>query len=170
MNDNKHKSTVKLLSTLKGWSLLALSQIIAMSGTKRAIVALVVVFIVDFITGCMASWVEHKANPTPVSAYFIQSSKIRKSGIKAIGYMSFILLSWLFMVLYFDKKVKLPGSSLEFTIQQLIIGVCIATEGWSNIENLKRCGFDIIGNITVAAKSLWKVFYTIKTGKGESNN
>jgi hypothetical protein len=167
---NKQNRIIEFLTTIKGWLLLATAQVVSMSGTGKGILALIIVFSLDFITGCWASWKEHRENPQPIRAYFIESAKIRKSGVKACGYMLFVFLAWVLTILYFDSVVHLPYSKKDLTVVQIVIGVCIATEAWSNVENFKRLGFDLVGTITNISKTVWGLFRTIKNGKDESNN
>lgn len=163
----KQSKIIEILTTAKGWVIIVTSGIVSLSGTSKAILALVIVYILDFITGCWASWKEHKENPQPIRAYFIESAKIRKSIVKATGYMMFIFLAWVLTILYFDREVRLPYSKKDLTIVQIVIGVCIATEGWSIIENFKRMGFDLVGRVTGAYKAICNIIKTFKKGKDE---
>jgi len=163
----KHNKLLDFITSCKGWALIAISQFVSLSGTGKGIVALISVFMVDFITGCIASWIEHKASDNKVKVYFIESAKIRKSIVKACGYMVFIFLAWVLTILYFDKIINIPYSTKDLTIVQIIIGICVAIEAWSNVENFKRMGFDMVGKITSLAKAGWELFRTIKTGKNE---
>ena len=52
--------------------------------------------IFDFITGVMAAWIEDKKEEKEYKAYFIQSNKIRKSVIKTMSYIFFILGTMVF--------------------------------------------------------------------------
>src|SRR5690606_240318 len=128
----------------------------------KAIIALIVVFHLDFITGCIASWIEHKKNGDKVQVYFFESAKMRLSVVKGVTYCLLIFFAYIFSVLFFDVPIKLAGSTKHFTAVELITGVCICIEVWSNIENLKRAGFDIVGKISGTAKSVWKVVREIK--------
>jgi hypothetical protein len=164
-------SLKKLFSTLQGFSIISVvSFVIALSSIQRAIIALGLVFMLDWITGCLASWIEHKKNNTSIAVYFFETSKARLSVAKAISYGILILLSWLFTALFFDKKLDLVLSTRQYSIVELTVGVCIAIESWSNIENLKRAGFDVVGQFATLMKNIWKIKDSLNNKKDETTN
>lgn len=162
----KFTSTLKdMLFSISGLPLLLISWFIALSDTEKGIWTLFVVLFMDLITGCVASWIEHKKNKNKVTIYFIETAKVRLSLVKLATYFFLILMGWLLTDLFFNKPISLFLSDKKFTFVELIIGACIAVEAYSNIENFKRAGFDILGNLTGVVKRAWGIFNTIKTGK-----
>lgn len=141
--------------------------ITVLSTIQWSLVFLFISFILDFISGIYASWVEWKNLQKPkLKTYLIESSKLRKSLTKAVGYMFFIAFVYGFECLFFIKSFKLSVSELELTITLVAIGVCVAIEFFSILENFKRSGYDILGKIRETANSFWNVF---KSVKGENN-
>lgn len=159
------KHLLEMLDSWVGWLLMALSQVLAVAHVKAGIIALGVVFVFDFITGVAASysiWREVKAQQ---SVYFLESRKMRNSLLKACTYLLFICMSWLVWYLFINGTVQLPMSDISVNIIEISIGICIAIECWSILENMKRLGFDLLAKISRVFKGFWKLFKIIKTGE-----
>ncbi len=156
-----------MITTLKGWAVIALSQYVALSSTGKGILFLVLMFHLDLVTGTYAAWYEAKQKAEKPKVYFIESAKLRKSVMKAVWYLFLIVGTWVLEHLYFDNAVGLPGSSKELTAHQVAIGICIAIEFWSNLENFKRCGFDIVAKIKGIALKIWSIIKVVKDGEKE---
>ena len=69
-----------------------------MSNTQKAVYLLIGLFILDFITGILASWKEkkesEKKDPSLKGKTLISSEKLKLSGVKAFTYASAILAVW----------------------------------------------------------------------------
>lgn len=164
----KFMTTLKsMLFSITGVPILIASWFFTLSDAEKGIWTLVVVLFFDFITGCWASWVEHKKNNEKVTVYFIETSKIRLSLVKLATYFFLILFGWLLTDIFFNKPIQLFLSHKQFAFSELVIGACVAVEIYSNIENFKRAGFDILGKLTGFIKRAWGIFNVIKTGKEE---
>lgn len=125
-------------------------------------------FIFDFITGIYASYIEKKQSNDKVKVYWIESAKLRRSVVKATSYMLFIAGVFVFEKLFFIKQLKFTSiSEKEFTITTIAVAFCFAIEFFSILENLKRSGFDLLGQFKSGAK---KVHGLIKTAKGDDEN
>jgi len=128
--------------------------------TQQALLMLLACFILDFITGVYASYIETKAkmkipkakrrwnrvlNNLEVFGKTISSEKLRKSVVKAVAYCLFIICAYGIQVLFFVKTFKFTTvSHREFTVTLIVITFCIITELWSVFkENLPRAGYDI---------------------------
>ncbi|HEY1025459.1 MAG TPA: phage holin family protein [Sphingobacteriaceae bacterium] len=157
-------SVKKSLQSTPGIITMIVGMEIGLSGIQKGLIALLLVFHLDLITGCIASWIEHKNSKTQTKVYFFESSKLRLSVVKAVSYIMLILCSWLLGVLFFDMPISLYHSTKTFTPAELTTGVCIAIEIWSNIENVKRAGFDVVGKFTNVVKQVWNIRNTIKSG------
>lgn len=140
--------------------------IAALTEVKLALLILSVALIIDFITGCWASWIEFKRAKTTASVYFIESRKLRESFSKMVTYGSLIMISWGLSTAFFNTSFSLAYSSKQFTLVELTIGLCICVECWSMLENMKRAGFDLIGKIKLIIKNIWQL---INAAKGGSN-
>lgn len=156
-----------ILTTLSGWLTIIAGWMIGLSTEGKALLALAIFFILDFITGTWASWAEFKKTKEKPKVYFIESGKLRQSIAKAVGYFLFIAGSWVMTILYFSGQFELPLGSAKHTVMSLVIGSCIAIELWSNIENIKRLGFDIIGRIETIAKKVWSLKKILKNEKDD---
>lgn len=106
--------------------------------------------IFDFITGIMAAWIEDKKEEKEYKAYFIQSNKIRKSVIKTMSYIFFILGTMVFSKALNVTQINFIGIDTTPTILAFLS--CIGIEVYSVIENIKRCGFDIVGEFVKLIK------------------
>lgn len=106
--------------------------------------------IFDFVTGIMAAWIEDKNQEKKYKAYFIQSNKIRKSVVKTMSYIFFILGTMVFSKALNVVDINLIGIDTTPTILAFLC--CIGIEVYSVVENIKRCGFDIAGEFIKLVK------------------
>lgn len=133
---------------------------------QTALLMLLVAYILDFVTGIYASYIEHRKNPQEVKVYIIQSSKMRKSVVKAISYFVFIAFSYAFERVFLIKAFSLVSiSDLQLTITSVACAFCFAIEFFSILENLKRSGYDILGKAEKLIKTVWKFVGLVKGGK-----
>ena len=145
------------------------------TGLQKALVALGIAIVIDFITGIVAAYIEHRKGkkevktsldePIEKSPYFFQSGKARLTIVKAVSYSFLIFFSYIFSILFFDKPINLIWSTKTPTLTEIVTGICIAIEVWSNIENFKRMGFDLVGTVGSIAKTGWELFRKVKQGK-----
>lgn len=127
-------------------------------------------FVFDFLTGVYASWVEWKNKKIQITtAYLIESKKLRKSVGKAIAYMAVIGFTYGFEIVFFIKSFHISASGAHLTITLVAIGVCIAIEFFSVLENMKRSGFDLIGKAKKGFNQFWDLFRSVK-GDIDTNN
>jgi len=143
--------------------------------TQQALLMLLAAFILDFITGVYASYIETKKKlQIPKKRWLrflrnmeilgktISSEKLRKSVVKAVAYCLFIMCAYGIQVLFFVKTFKFTTvSHREFTVTLIVITFCIITELWSVFkENLPRAGYDI-------GKAIMEVIRGVKKTKKE---
>ena len=121
---------------------------------------LLAIIVVDFMTGVLASYVEHIKDPQPIKAYFIESSKIRKSIVKTVSYMVFIIITLVFNVHLQVSEISVFG--LTSTLPVLSILICLGVELFSILENLKRSGFDLIGKVIDTVNFVVKLVSKVK--------
>jgi phage-related holin len=140
-------SSKMLFNTSKGLIVLIPSISISMlTNLQISLIVLLIAYILDFGTGILAAWVQWKEIPIEKrNSNLIQSKLMRKSIIKAIGYMIFILLVFGLNLIFFRKSINIDSiSDVGFSVTELAIGFCIAIEGYSAVfENLKKAGFDL---------------------------
>lgn len=124
------------------------------SSVQKAILLLFLFFILDFITGILASWREkkqaEKEDPKLKETSLISSDKLKLSAIKAFTYASAILSIYGIEKVFFIKTFKIDTISHEnMTITIIFIGFCCAIEFYSVVfENFKRMGYDIVKKFT----------------------
>jgi phage-related holin len=124
------------------------------SSVQKAILLLFLFFILDFITGILASWREkkqaEKENPKLKETSLISSDKLKLSAIKAFTYASAILSIYGIEKVFFIKTFKIDTISDEdMTITLIFVGFCCAIEFYSIVfENFKRMGYDIVKKFT----------------------
>lgn len=132
-------------------------------------------FVIDFITGIVASWVEFKRVPalipTSDKRYLIQSAKLRMSGVKFICYVLAILCAWMFETVFMIKEIPTGHISTQnLTLTTIVIAFFCLIEFYSIFfENIKRAGFDIIEMIKKISHSGWGVYKSIKNGKNATD-
>lgn len=164
--------TIKAISS-KPFSILVCVPVIALpvyTTPEKAIILLGILFIVDFITGIWASWIEFKKAlpvvPGSGKRYVIQSSKLRLSAVKFGTYCIMILggygIEWVFVPGEFEPHTRLQ----KMTLTTIVIAFCCAIEFYSILfENVKRMGYDIIEKVKNMASSGWGVYKSIKNEK-----
>lgn len=152
----------QITSTFQGFFVLLTSTVIAMTSIQQGILVLTIAVVLDFISGCVASWTEHKQDNTTIKVYFFESGKMRLSVLKMVSYCMLIFFAWAMTILFFDKGMGLPGSTKQFKVTELVTGVCISIELWSNVENLKRSGFDIFDKIKTGSAAMWNLVKAVK--------
>lgn len=136
-----------------------------LSNLQLILLLMLIAYIVDFATGILASWIEYKKSNEKIKVYLIESTKLRKSVIKAVSYMLFIAGVYLFEKAFFIKTIAITSvSDKELTITSIAVAFCFAIEFFSILENLKRSGFDLIGQFKSGAK---KIHSLIKSAKGD---
>lgn len=168
----KLATTIKMMLS-KPTSLIVCSPVFVVpvySTPVKALILLAFFFIVDFITGISASYVEFKRSlpvlPGQGKRYVIQSSKLRLSAVKFGTYCIMILgaygIEWVFVIQEFEPHANLQ----KMTLTTIIIAFCCAIELYSILfENVKRMGFDIIQKVKNISKDGWDIFKTVKDEK-----
>lgn len=133
------------------------------STVQKALLLLMIFFILDFITGIVASWKEkrnkEKEDPSLKEQSLISSEKLKLSAIKAFTYASSILGVWGIEKVFFIKTFKFENVSTEdLTVTLIFVGFCCAIEFYSIVfENFKRMGFDIAKNFIKVVKGVKKI-------------
>ena len=120
------------------------------SDSTQAIYYLLGALAVDFITGVGASyWVEKEINPVVKLRSIIKSEKLRKSMIKTAAYAMIVIAIFKLEKLLLLKPIQFQSfSDAHFTFTFISIGLCISIELWSIfMENLPKCGFDLISRL-----------------------
>jgi len=147
------------------------STIIAVSvltSIQKALLLLLLFFILDFITGILASWKikkeEEKLDPTLKAKALISSDKLKLSAVKAFTYASAILGVWGIEKVFFIKTFKFDNVSTEdLTVTLIFTGFCCAIEFYSIVfENFKKMGFDISKRFLRVVNSVKKIIFQVE--------
>jgi len=140
---------------------------------QKALILLGCLFVADFITGILASWVEFKKSlpvlPGSGKRYVIQSAKLKLSGVKFIIYGLGSLIAagieWVFIAQEFEPHKALK----KLTLTAIVIGFFCVIEIYSIVfENFKRMGFDVIQEIKKIFKSGRDIYKTVNNDKTET--
>lgn len=134
------------------------------SNAKVILFFFVSFLLLDYATGIFASWVEHKKSGNKATVFVIESEKLRASFTKVIGYCLIITFSLFLNHVFFKESIIIFGVTPPLTLVEIALSGCCAIEFLSNIENLKRSGFDIIGKLSNGFKTVWSL---IRQAKGE---
>ena len=151
----------EILLTPKGiaFAIPTFAGISLLSTQKLAFFFLIIAYLIDFITGIIASFMERIAEEKKEQevesftwkekvVYFfdnISSDQMKRSIVKGIGYSLFILCSYGIQFIFKIKPFSFSFSNLVWDLPLLAVGGAIVIELWSILlENFKRMGFDII--------------------------
>lgn len=140
--------------------------------SQKAAALLGLFFILDFITGILASWIEHtKSDSTTKKGYVIQSAKLRLSAVKFICYALGILCAWGIEMVFVLKRIPTGSISTQnLTFTTMVIAFFCVIEFYSIFfENIKRMGFDIIQKVKKISSEGWKLFKTLKNENHDTN-
>lgn len=115
---------------------------------QKAMLLLLYLFALDFITGILASYILWKK--TKSKERLISSEKLRLSGVKLFTYCSCILTVYAVEMIFFERKFVFEIiSNKEFTITSVAIAFFCAIEFYSIVfENIKKCGFDVFAKFS----------------------
>jgi phage-related holin len=139
-----------------------------LTSIQKALLLLLIFFILDFITGILASWKvkreEEKTKPELKEQALISSEKLKLSAVKAFTYASAILGVWGIEKVFFIKTFKFDNVSTEgLTITLIFIGFCCAIEFYSIVfENFKKLGFDIAKKFLLVVKNIKKIIFEVE--------
>lgn len=150
---------------ITGSSLVTVS---VLTSVQKALILLLIFFVIDFITGIIASWREkkdkEKIDPTVKEQSLISSEKLKLSAVKAFTYASAILGVWGIEKVFFIRTFKFENISTEdLTITLIFVGFCCAIEFYSIVfENFKRMGFDISKKAFSVIRHVKKIIFQVE--------
>ena len=150
---------------ITGGSLVAVS---VLTSVQKALILLLIFFVIDFITGIVASWREkkekEKIDPTVKEQSLISSDKLKLSAVKAFTYTSAILGVWGIEKVFFIRTFKFENvSTKDLTITLIFVGFCCAIEFYSIVfENFKRMGFDLSKKALSVIRHTKKIIFQVE--------
>ena len=151
----------EVVTTPKGiaFAIPTLGTISLLSTQRLAFTFLVIAYLLDFITGVIASFIERLEEEKKIQEvesftwkqkviYFfdnISSDQMKRSIVKGIAYSVFILCSHGIQFIFKIKPFSFSFSDLVWDLPLIAVAGAIVIELWSILlENFKRMGFDII--------------------------
>lgn len=157
---------------------LILSSVLAIKFSNLLILFFLIFYILDFITGILATIVQLKKDPEKHAEmierkkrkgmpYWVESDRIVRGCVKMIIYIQLLILSYIVTAAINNKQLQLHESVIPLSIFEIMLVLCITAEFVSNLENSKRAGFDIIQLLSDGFSKFWRIFRVIKTGKDE---
>jgi len=153
------------VGVITGTSIVAVS---VLSSVQKALLLLLLFFILDFITGILASWKDkkeaEKTNPNLKEQSLISSDKLKLSAVKAFTYASSILGVWGIEKVFFIKTFKFDNINTEgLTITLIFISFCCSIEFYSIVfEIFIRMGFDIGKRFLFVVNRLKKLVFQVE--------
>ena len=150
---------------ITGSSLVAVS---VLTSVQKALILLLIFFVIDFITGIIASWREkkekEKIDPTVKEQSLISSDKLKLSAVKAFTYTSAILGVWGIEKVFFIRTFKFENvSTKDLTVTLIFVGFCCAIEFYSIVfENFKRMGFDLSKKALSVIRHTKKIIFQVE--------
>ena len=151
----------EVVTTPKGiaFAIPTLGTISLLSTQRLAFGFLVIAYLLDFITGVIASFIERLREEKKIQevesftwkekvVYFfdnVSSDQMKRSIVKGIAYSVFILCSHGIQFIFKIKPFSFSFSELAWDLPLVAVAGAIVIELWSILlENFKRMGFDII--------------------------
>lgn len=137
-----------------------------LTGMQKLMILLLVAVAVDLITGIMAYHYEWKnGGKPPIKGYLIQSSKLRQTYTKGASYLLVIgLVYWVTNLIFTEVTITFGGILKPLSIAEFFTASLIGVEVWSNLENMKRMGVDILGSMMKVISKGWEFFNAAKKG------
>ena len=142
--------------------------VLELTNLQLAIVLLFGLLFVDYITGVLASWVNHKKNFKTSfwkdSVNGFSSEKWKKSLVKTITYFLFILTTWSIEKVFQIKPFNTSYSNIgNITITLGAIGLSCGIEFYSIFfENLPNAGFNIEDRFLKLFNKIKSIFTKVK--------
>lgn len=164
----EHYATVILTSIKKPAVLIPTIGVLELTNLQLAIVLLFGLLSVDYITGVLASWVNHKKKFRTSfwkdSINGFSSEKWKKSLVKTITYFLFILTTWSIEKVFQIKSFNTSYSDIgNITITLVAIGLSCGIEFYSIFfENLPNAGFNIEDRFLKLFNKIKSIFTKVK--------
>ena len=167
----EHYITGILTSIKKPAVLIPTIGILELTNLQLALALLFGLLFIDYITGVLASWINHKkqfgTSFWKDSVNGFSSEKWKKSLVKTITYFLFILTTWsiekVFQIKHFNTSYSNIGN---ITITLGAIAISCGIEFYSIFfENLPRAGFSIEDKCTKVFDKVKSIFTKVKNFK-----
>ena len=167
----EHYVTGILTSIKKPAVLIPTIGILELTNLQLALALLFGLLFIDYITGVLASWINHKkqfgTSFWKDSVNGFSSEKWKKSLVKTITYFLFILTTWSIEKVFQIKPFNTSYSNIgNITITLGAIAISCGIEFYSIFfENLPKAGFDIEKKFMKAFNKVKSIFTKVKNFK-----
>ena len=164
----EHYVTGILTSIKKPEVLIPTIGVLKLTNLQLAIILLLGLLSVDYITGVLASWINHKklfgTSFWKDSINGFSSEKWKKSLVKTITYFLFILTTWAIEKVFQIKPFNTFYSDIgNITITLVAIGLSCGIEFYSIFfENLPKAGFNIEDSFLKLFNKIKSIFTKVK--------
>ena len=164
----EHYVTGILTSIKKPAVLIPTIGVLKLTNLQLAIILLLGLLSVDYITGVLASWINHKklfgTSFWKDSINGFSSEKWKKSLVKTITYFLFILTTWAIEKVFQIKPFNTFYSDIgNITITLVAIGLSCGIEFYSIFfENLPKAGFNIEDSFLKLFNKIKSIFTKVK--------
>jgi phage-related holin len=157
-----------IFTTISGWVTMFFIIILpGLSTAQQTLLLLAILFVFDFITGVIASWIEYKkglSEPATISSHFFTSEKMRTSGVKFITYGLGIITAYILESIFLIKEFE-PShlTTQKLTLTTIVtLFFCIVESYSIFFENIKRMGFDLLQKTRSIIREGWRIYKEIK--------
>ncbi|SHK69867.1 phage holin family protein [Epilithonimonas mollis] len=139
---------------------------ISLSDCQLGIFLLIILMLLDFITGVFASWViwENSKVESKFWKYGFTSTRLRLSLVKCVTYFLFILCAFGIEYIFKIKSWKAENyTEHQITLTLITIAIACAIEFYSIFfENLPKAGFDIETKVKLIFSKFKKAVTSVK--------
>lgn len=161
-NITRFMESIKHTFTSVTGAIAFLLSLLLSSDAKMILFFFISFLLLDYATGIFASWVEHKKSGNKTEVFFIKSERLRDSFTKVIGYCLIITFALFLNHVFIKEDIVIMGITPPLSLVEIALSGCCAIEFLSNLENLKRSGFDIVGKVSNGSKTIWGLIKDIK--------
>jgi len=125
---------------------------LALSLSELLFTVFITFYLLDYLTGIIASVVELRKNPLKLERrkrrkgrlYWISSSRLVRGLVKLLVYFQLLLVVVVLTHILDFREFVLHPKIIPLTPMQVLLVLFIASEFVSNLENAKRSGFDLV--------------------------
>ncbi|HAP94535.1 phage holin family protein [Epilithonimonas hominis] len=170
----KHHALLFLTAVKKPAVAIPTIGMVSLSDCQLGIFLLIILMLLDFITGVFASWViwENSKVESKFWKYGFTSTRIRLSLVKCVTYFLFILCAFGIEYIFKIKSWKAENyTEHTITLTLITIAIACAIEFYSIFfENLPKAGFDIEKKVKLIFVKVKKAVTSVKDITNGSND
>ena len=166
LHNYKHHAFAFLTAVKKPAVAVPTVGMISLSDCQLGIFLLIILMLLDFITGVFASWViwENSKVESKFWKYGFTSTRLRLSLVKCVTYFLFILCAFGIEYIFKIKSWQAENyTEHQITLTLITIAIACAIEFYSIFfENLPKAGFDIETKVKLIFSKVKKAVTSVK--------